>query len=343
MPKGKKMENKKTAVVLANVGTPDEPKVGAVRRYLFQFLNDRRVIDLPWLLQKFLVNVIIVPFRAPKSTKLYQLLWTSEGSPLLTISNNTKEKLQQKLGDNYEVFVGMRYQNPSLRNALKKIKEKGFDKIVVLPMFPQYASSTTGTISQLVNNETAGWNVIPEITIVSQFYDKPGFIKAFARQIKKYNPEEYDHIIFSYHGLPFRQTDKVHPEIKTIDCTCEEKMPPHGRFCYKATCYETTRLLAKELELEKEDYSVAFQSRLTKNWLKPFSDEEVAKLAKEGKKRILIAAPAFIADCLETIVEIGIEYQEIFEEHGGEKVQLVESLNDNSDWIETLHQIITER
>jgi ferrochelatase len=333
----------KTAVILANVGTPDEPTVPAVRRYLFQFLNDRRVIDLPWLLQKFLVNVIIVPFRAPKSTKLYQMLWTAKGSPLLTISIESREKLQELLGENYEVFVGMRYQNPSLKTTLQTIKEKRFDKIVVLPMFPQYASSTTGTISQLVNTEIAGWNVIPELTIVSQFYDNPGFVKAFAAQIRKYKPEEFDHIIFSYHGLPFSQTDRVHPAIKTVNCNCEVEMPAHGRFCYKATCYETTRLLAKELGLPKSAYSVAFQSRLTKNWLKPFSDKEVIKLAKEGKKRVLIAAPAFIADCLETIVEIGVEYQHLFEENGGEKIQLVESLNSNYDWIETLAELVTNK
>jgi ferrochelatase len=337
------MKSQKTAVILANVGTPDKPTVPAVRKYLFQFLNDRRVIDLPWLLQKFLVNVIIVPFRAPKSTKLYQMLWTDKGSPLLTISTESKEMLQEKLGENYEVFVGMRYQNPSLKTTLQTIKEKRFDKIVVLPMFPQYASSTTGTISQLVNTEIAGWNVIPELTIVSQFYDNPGFVKAFAAQIRKYNPAEYDHIIFSYHGLPFSQTDRVHPAIKTINCNCEVEMPAHGRFCYKATCYETTRLLAKELGLPKSAYSVAFQSRLTKNWLKPFSDKEVIKLAKEGKKRVLIAAPAFIADCLETIVEIGVEYQHLFEENGGEKIQLVESLNTNADWIETLAELVTNK
>ena len=332
--------DQKTAVILANVGTPDEPTVGAVRKYLFQFLNDRRVIDLPWLLQKFLVNVIIVPFRAPKSTKLYKLLWTEKGSPLLYISNESKEKLQEKLGANYEVFVGMRYQNPSLKAVLKTIKEKRFDKIVILPMFPQYASSTTGTISQLVNTEVAKWNVIPELTIISQFYQNPGFIKAFASQIRKYNPGEFDHIIFSYHGLPFSQTDRVHPRIKTVECTCETEMPEHGHYCYKATCYETTRLLAKELGLPKSAYSVAFQSRLTKNWLKPFSDQEIVKRAKNGTKRILIAAPAFIADCLETIVEIGIEYQELFVKNGGEKIQLAESLNSNNDWIETLAQMV---
>ncbi len=334
---------KKTAVILANVGTPDAPTVPAVRKYLFKFLNDRRVIDLPWLLQKILVNLIIVPFRAPKSTKLYQKLWTEKGSPLLVISNETRDKLQEKLGENYTVFVGMRYQNPSLKAALKTIQEKRFDKVVVLPMFPQYASSTTGTIAQFVKTEMAKWNVIPELTIISQFYDNPAFIKAFAAQISKYNPATFDHIIFSYHGLPFSQTDRVHPEIKTAVCNCEIGLPTHGKFCYKATCYETTRLLAKELGLPKLAYSVAFQSRLTKNWLKPFSDEEVIRLAKEGKKRILIAAPSFIADCLETMVEIGIEYNELFVENEGEKVQLVESLNANNDWIEALNQIITSK
>lgn len=331
---------KKTAVVLVNVGTPDEPKVGAVRRYLFQFLNDRRVIDLPWLLQKFLVNVIIVPFRAPKSTRLYKLLWTPEGSPLMIISAQTRDKLQQKLDANHDVYIGMRYQNPSLKKVLRKIGNMQYDRLIILPMFPQYASSTTGTVAQLVNEETARWNVIPEITIISQFYDHPGFIKAFASQIRKYHPETYDHIIFSYHGLPFSQTDRVHPEIKTASCTCEEKMPAHGKFCYKATCYETTRLLVKELGLKDTPYSVAFQSRLTKNWLKPFSDEEVIRLAREGKKKVLVAAPAFVADCLETTVEIGMEYEELFKQNGGNHLQMAESLNTGDEWIDTLRQLI---
>ncbi len=335
--------DQKTAVILANVGTPDAPTVGAVRKYLFQFLNDRRVIDLPWLLQKFLVNVIIVPFRAPKSTKLYQMIWTKKGSPLLTISNESKEKLQSTLGENYEVYVGMRYQNPSLKAVLNTIKKKRFDKIIILPMFPQYASSSTGTIAQLVNTETAKWNIIPEMTIVSQFYQHPGFINTFVSQIEKYNPKEFDHIIFSYHGLPLSQTNRVHPDIKTTECSCEEKMPAHGRYCYKATCYETTRLLAKKLDLPASTYSVAFQSRLTKNWLKPFTDEKITELAKKGTKRILIAAPAFIADCLETTIEIGVEYNELFQKHGGEKIQLVESLNANSQWIETLKQIVIDK
>ncbi|HKJ43394.1 MAG TPA: ferrochelatase [Sunxiuqinia sp.] len=335
------MDNsKRTAVLLVNVGTPDEPKVSAVRRYLFDFLNDRRVIDLPLIPQKILVNLIIVPFRAPKSTKLYQMLWTEEGSPLLVNAEKNKLKLQVALGNDYEVFIAMRYQNPSLKKVLHQIRDERFGKLIVIPVFPQYASSTTGTIAEFVNKELAKWTVIPEIRMVSQFYDHPTFVKAFTDRIKQYKPETFDHIIFSYHGLPNRQVDKVHQEISSTVCTCEKALPEHGKYCYKATCYQTTRLLAGSLNLKSGDYSVSFQSRLTKNWLKPFTDELLIKKAKEGAKRILVVAPAFVADCLETTVEIGIEYQDLFVENGGEKVQLVESLNDHPMWIETLKEII---
>ncbi|WP_299577671.1 ferrochelatase [uncultured Sunxiuqinia sp.] len=337
------MDNsKRTAVLLVNVGTPDEPKVPAVRRYLFEFLNDRRVIDLPLIPQKLLVNLIIVPFRAPKSTKLYEMLWTPEGSPLLVNAEKNREKLQAALGDEFQVFTAMRYQNPHLRKVLREVRDQRFGRMIVIPVFPQYASSTTGTIAQFVSQEVARWNVIPEIRMVSQFYDHPTFIKAFSERIKSYHPEDYDHIVFSYHGLPNRQVDKVHPEIASTKCTCEQAMPAHGKYCYKATCYETTRLLANALNLKQEDYSVSFQSRLTKNWLKPFSDELVIQKAKEGVKRMLFVAPAFVADCLETTIELGVEYQELFEEHGGEKIQLVESLNDHPLWIETLKELILQ-
>ncbi len=332
----------KTAVILANIGTPDEPKVGAVRRYLTQFLNDRRVIDLPWLLQKFLVNVIIVPFRAPKSTKLYQMLWTKKGSPLLVNAEENKLALQERLGNDYEVFVAMRYGNPSIKNVLEEIKEKRFGKLMLLPVFPQYASSTTGSIAEYVSKEIAKWYVTPDFRLVSQFYDHPKFVEAFAERIKSYKPETYDHIIFSYHGLPNRQVDKTHPEIDSLSCRCDEDMPAHGKYCYKATCYATTRLLAESVGLKNEDYSVAFQSRLTKNWLNPFADEMVIEKAKTGVKKLLIVAPSFVADCLETTVEIGIEYEELFREHGGEKLQLVESLNDHPMWVECLSELVGE-
>ncbi len=336
------IDSKKTAVILANIGTPDEPKVGAVRRYLFQFLNDRRVIDLPWLLQKILVNLIIVPFRAPKSTKLYQQLWTENGSPLIVNAEKNKIGLQNALGDDFEVFTAMRYGNPSIKTVLNEIKEKRFGKLILIPVFPQYASSTTGSIAEYVSKEIANWYVVPEFRLVSQFYDHPKFIAAFAERIQSYNPKSYDHIIFSYHGLPNRQIDKTHPEIDSTQCACEESMPSHGQYCYKATCYATTRLLAEAVGLEKNEYSVAFQSRLTKNWMNPFADEMLVQKAKSGVKRLLLVAPSFVADCLETTVEIGLEYKELFKENGGEKLQLVESLNDHPLWIEALKELVTE-
>ncbi|MGD9558930.1 MAG: ferrochelatase [Mangrovibacterium sp.] len=333
-------DSKRTAVLLVNVGTPDEPAVPAVRRYLYHFLNDPRVIDLPLIPRKLLVNLIIVPFRAPKSTKLYERLWTPEGSPLMVNAVKNRDRLQEVLGEDYDVFMAMRYENPSLKQSLEQIREKRYGKLIVFPVFPQYASSTTGTVGEFVFRKVGKWNVMPEIRMISQFYDHPLFIQAFAQRIREYEPEKWDHLIFSYHGLPMRHIRKAHPQVDTAACTCSQALPPHGHFCYRATCYETSRLLAGELELKPEDYTVSFQSRLDKDWLEPFTDATLVKLAKAGRKRILVAAPAFVADCLETTVEIGYEYQELFEKEGGEKVQLVESLNDHPLWIEAMREII---
>ncbi|MEN6453077.1 MAG: ferrochelatase [Prolixibacteraceae bacterium] len=332
--------SKRTAVLLVNVGTPDEPTVPAVRRYLYHFLNDPRVIDLPLIPRKLLVNLIIVPFRAPKSTKLYERLWTPEGSPLMVNAVKNRDRLQEALGVNYDVFMGMRYENPSLKHSLEQIREKRYGRLIVFPVFPQYASSTTGTVGEFVFREVGKWNVMPEIRMISQFYDHPLFIKAFTERIREYKQEKWDHVIFSYHGLPMRQIRKAHPQIDTAACACTGALPSHGHFCYRAACYETSRLLARQLGLKPEDYTVSFQSRLDKDWLEPFTDATLVKLAKDGHKRVLVAAPAFVADCLETTVEIGYEYQELFEREGGEKVQLVESLNDHPLWIEAMKAIV---
>lgn len=334
------MENK-TAVLLINIGTPDQPSVKSVRRYLFSFLNDRRVIDLPWLLQKILVNLIIVPFRAPKSTKLYKTLWTENGSPLTYYSNLVKNKLAKILPDNFDVYLAMRYENPNLKRILSEIEEKNYDRLIVFPQFPHYASSTTGTANQAVMDIVSKWNVMPEIRLINQFYEHTGYIQSFVKRMKEMKYESYDHIIFSYHGLPLRQVDKTHPGIKSVDCTCNKEMPEHGKYCYKATCYHTSRIMADELSLKQEDYTVSFQSRLSNNWLEPFTDQIIESLARKGKKNILVCAPAFVADCLETIVEIGVEYQELVHEVEGAKVTLVLSLNDMDDWIEAIHNIIT--
>lgn len=330
----------KKAVLLVNVGTPERDDVPSVRRFLSRFLNDRRVIDLPWLLQKILVNLIIVPFRAKNSTKLYQRLWTKEGSPILLYLNGLSQKVQKLLGNDYKVFPTMRYGKPALKTALKYIQKEDFEEIIVLPLFPQYASSTTGSVVQYVMDEVKNWNTMPEVRLVGQFYRDPGFLKAFSSQILSYHPEKFNHVIFSYHGLPMRQIDRIHPEINGSSCSCTTEMPAHGSLCYKATCYETSRLLARQSGIEKENYTVAFQSRLSKNWLEPFTDEVLKQLITEDKKKVLVVSPAFVADCLETTVEIGMDYKDVFLKQGGKELVLVESLNDNDDWAEAVASLI---
>ena len=333
---------KKTGVLLVNLGTPDSPSVRDVRSYLFQFLNDKRVIDLPFIARKLLVNLIIVPFRAKNSSKIYQQLWTPEGSPIMLYGNKVKAALQQVIGDGYTVHLAMRYKKPSLTAVLEEMKGENYDRIIVLPLFPQYASATTGSVHEEVMRIISSWWVIPEIKFISQYYDHPEFINTWAEIGSKYNLEEYDHVIFSYHGLPLRQVDKVYTSGKCEDHHCEREINDDNKYCYKATCYATTRLIADRLGIGEERYTVAFQSRLDKDWLEPFSDKVIIEKAKQGMKKLLVFSPAFTADCLETIVEIGIEYQALFEKEGGEKVQLVESLNDHPGWIQCLKQLVLE-
>jgi ferrochelatase len=331
---------KKTGVLLINLGTPDSPSVGDVRPYLSQFLNDPRVIDIPWLWRKILVNLIIVPFRAPKSAKVYKKLWTENGSPLLFYSMRVQALLQQALGSVYDVHLAMRYKNPSIPDVLAEMQKKNFDEIIVVPMFPQYASASTGSALEEVMRVVRSWWVVPEMKFISQYYDHPTFIDAVVTRGRQYDLQAYDHVLFSYHGLPERQVEKVHPGKRCAGCYCEHETRAEDKYCYKAACYGTTRLIAEKLGIRKEDYTVCFQSRLDKKWLTPFSDVVVEACAKKGMKRILVFSPAFTADCLETIIEIGEEYQEIFEEHGGEKVQLVESLNDHPLWIKCLKELV---
>lgn len=330
----------RTGVLLVNLGTPNSPSTADVRTYLSEFLNDPRVIDIPMILRKLLVNLIIVPFRSPKSAKIYQKLWTKDGSPLLIHGNAVKDKLQQSLSAEYEVFLAMRYQNPSLDTVLAVMQKRNFDKVIVLPLFPQYASSSTGSALERVMQIISKWYVIPELKFISQYYNSPGYIQAFAERGRQYNLADYDHILFSYHGLPVRQVDKVYGDSPCSEHHCEDHIDDDNKFCYKATCYETTRLIAKQLNLAPEQYSVAFQSRLDKKWLEPFSDKVVIQKAKEGAKKMLVFSPAFVADCLETTIEIGEEYNELFKEQGGEKVQLVESLNAHPIWINTLKELV---
>ncbi len=334
---------KKKAVLLVNLGTPDSPKTSDVRSYLFQFLNDKRVIDIPWLIRKILVNGIIVPFRAPKSAKVYKELWTDRGSPIIYHTEDLTNKLKQELGDGYHVEYAMRYKNPSLKKTLKSWEGKNFEQIIILPLFPHYASATNGSVIEESMNVFKKWWVIPEISFVSQFYDHEFYLKGFEEQGNKHNFEEYDHVLFSFHGLPERHVDKVYDESLCQDNECEQGVTEANQFCYKATCYETAIQLAKRFNLKESDYSVGFQSRLGRGWIEPFSDKIIEDLAKKGAKKLLVFSPAFVADCLETTIEIGDEYQELFEEFGGEKVQLVESLNSSDTFVNGLKEMILKR
>ena len=279
-----------------------------------------------------------------KSSTIYHQVLTNEGSPLLIYSKALRDEVQKDLGeDQVHVELAMRYQNPGLDEVLERMRKRNFKKIIVVPLYPQYASSSTGSTLQRVMEIIKNWYVIPELSIVSQFYDNESYLEAVVEQGKKYRLEDYDHVLFSYHGLPERQVDKVYEEGLCTDRDCEHEITRENQFCYKATCYATTRALVDRLGIPEDKHTVCFQSRLDQKWIKPFSDEVVAELAKEGKKNILVFSPAFVADCLETIVEIGHEYQEIFEEHGGEKVQLVSSLNASPKWVKALSDLIREK
>jgi ferrochelatase len=331
----------KTAVLLVNLGSPDSPKVADVRRYLTQFLNDPRVIDIPAIWRKLLVNMIIVPFRSPKSAKIYQELWTDKGSPLIYYGYELKQLVQETLDEQqYDVFLAMRYQKPSMHSVLKEIKEGHYNKLVIFPLFPHYASATTGSIHEEVMHHVSKWWVIPELHFISQFYDNNAFVKAWIARGSEYDHNDYDHILFSYHGLPERQVNKVHNDGFCSDTKCEQEITPENQYCYKATCYATTRLIASALNIPQEKYTVCFQSRLNEKWLKPFSDEVVIQKAKEGVKKLLVFSPAFVADCLETTVEIGVEYRDLFNENGGKKLTLVESLNTHPEWVKCIAEII---
>ena len=331
----------KTAILLLNLGTPDSPSRWHVASYLKQFLSDPRVIDIPWLARKILVNCIIVPFRSGNSSKLYKAIWDKQtGSPLLKHTLDLQQKLQAAVGDEIKVEMAMRYKSPSMDSVLEQMRKDGYHKIIVFPLFPQYASSSTGSALQRFMEIVSQWWVIPEIKIISQYFDNEDFINCIVNRGKNYDLTQYDHIIFSYHGLPERQVDKVYNDgYLCKDHDCEQAVTETNYYCYKAACYETTKAVVAKLNIPEDKYTVSFQSRLSKKWLTPFSDQVIEDLAKNGAKKVLVFSPAFTADCLETIYEIGTEYQEIFHQHGGEKIQLVESLNSGDDWVQAIKNI----
>ena len=336
-----------------NVGTPDSPRTTDVRRYLKQFLGDGRVIDVPWLLRKILVNGIIAPFRAPKSAKAYKKLWTDQGSPLVMHGIALRDGLQAALGDNYRVALAMSYQNPSMQKGLNELRAAGVQRLVLVPMYPQYASSSTGASLQAAFQEIASWNDIPPISTVPSFYREEGYLAAFTERILACNPEKFGHVLFSFHGLPDRHIQRSHTACSdhlqsaldknpVAGCPCE--LGDHNAYpsCYKMQCHSTARALAKRCGLERGKWSVGFQSRLDSKWVTPFSDKRVEELAKAGCEKLLVVSPAFISDCLETLIEIGDEYEEIFKEHGGKELHLVPSLNALPSWVNALAQLVRQ-
>ncbi|MCP4521995.1 MAG: ferrochelatase [Cytophagales bacterium] len=338
-------KSKKTGVLLVNLGTPDSPKTKDVRKYLREFLMDERVIDIPSLPRFLLVNGIIAPFRSPKSAKEYQKVWTDEGSPLLIHGLATEKLLQEKLGKDFIVSLGMRYQSPSIRTALDKFKDQGIDKLIVVPLYPQYASATTGSSVQKVYEEVNKWQIIPTMNVVNQFLEHPSFINAWIDVAKPYLEEDtYHHYVFSYHGLPERQIKKGScANYCQLSEKCCSTYHSKNQYCYRAQCFETTRLLTTALGIKEEDYTVCFQSRLGKDpWIQPYTEDVIHQLVEKGKKKVLAFSPAFVSDCLETTIEVGEEYRDEFLELGGEKWQLVDSLNSNESWIQCLQDIVLE-
>ncbi|KJS07055.1 MAG: ferrochelatase [Flavobacteriales bacterium BRH_c54] len=335
----------KKGILLVNLGTPNSYETTDVRKYLREFLMDKYVIDLPYLTRWFLVNVIIATFRAPKSAKIYKQLWTKEGSPLLVYGKKVRELLQQEVGNDAAVYLAMRYQNPSIKSVLKEIKKDGITDLVVIPLYPQYASSSTKSSIEKVKEELTKANYQPKVTFIENFLSNEKFIEAFAENGNNYwKTGDYQKVLFSYHGIPERHilkdSEKGYCQLNNKCCS---KYSNNNRLCYRAQCYETSRLIATKMGLKDDEYEVAFQSRLETRardpWLKPYSDLVTEDLAKSGVKNVLCFSPSFIADCLETTIEVGEEFKEIFHENGGEKWQLVESLNDNPKWIEALKEI----
>ena len=330
----------KKALLLVNLGTPDNPTYLSVFKYLRQFLMDGRVININPFLRFILVNFIICPTRSFSSTKVYKEVWDKNtGSPLLHNTTKLAEKLVNKVQD-YDVYFAMRYQNPSIESVINKILETNPDEITVLPLFPHYAAATTGSVYQEISRVISKKWVVPNIRFINQFYDNEKFIDAWVDKASKFDLNSYDKVIFSYHGIPNSHVDNVYPDSLCSDHNCESEVTNENKFCYKATTYETTKILANRLNLSPDKYQVTFQSRLTNKWLTPFTDEVLESLPKNGNKNVLVFSPAFTADCLETIIEIGDEYKELFLEAGGEKLDYVESLNYSDLWADAIIDII---
>jgi len=330
---------KKIGVLLINIGTPKSASVQDVASYLTEFLSDPCVIDYSWLLRTLLVRGLIVPLRKKRIAKAYESIWTEDGSPLLLHLNNTKKGLQSVLGESFHVASAMRYQEPSIEQGLKELIKNEVSKIIAIPLFPQYAKATTGSIIEKTVQVSHSLKGCPPISFIQNFYSHPLFYKAFEEIASEHTLSDYDKIMISFHGLPERQVKKDdHTKQCLISKKCCEKA---SHSCYRAQCLETAKLLRDALKLPEERCTVCFQSRLgQEKWLKPYTIDVIKSLAQNGAKKLLVFSPSFVADCLETLYEINVELQHEFKRCGGEKIDLVSSLNSSSTWIDLLRNLV---
>lgn len=322
-------------VLLINLGTPKSAELSDVKAYLGEFLTDKRVISLPWALRYLLVYGFLLPFRAKQSAKAYQAIWDTKGSPLLYLSQAFVSQVQDQLGSDYQVVLGMRYGQPSITKALEQLKH--CSSIVVLPLYPQYSSAATGSALEEVMRLVSVRDVIASLKLIRDFYQQPAYIKAQAQVIKQHlNPKA--HLLFSYHGLPQRQIHQSGCDKICLNCPVDNLKNPG---CYKAQCEGTSHLLAQELGLKSSQYSTAFQSRLGKTpWIKPYTEAHLTDLVAKGIKDIAIVCPSFVTDCLETLEEIGIRAKNQWQALGGESFQLIPCLNSDLLWVKAVVELI---
>jgi len=330
-------------VLLVNLGSPDSPSVSDVRRYLREFLMDPYVLDVNLVARFLIVNFAILPTRPKQSAHAYQSIWTKEGSPLVVISRKVCQRLQENVS--LPIGLAMRYQRPSIPSAVQRLAEKGVDELLLIPLFPHYAMSSFETAVERVNDVAR--QIAPKMKIVVQppFYDHPQYIAALVGSAQEYLSRGYDHLLFSFHGLPERHLRKSDPTgchcLASPTC-CEGSSPAHAT-CYRAQCFKTVAAFVARAGIPKEKYSISFQSRLGRDpWLKPYTDHELEKLPARGVKRLLVICPAFVSDCLETLEEIGMRGRDTFLGAGGVEFAQIPCLNEHPLWLKALETIVKE-
>jgi len=332
------------AVLVLNLGTPAEPTAKGLRDFYKHFFADPFVFDIPPLGRWLLRNLIILPFRAPKTALQYQAIWTENGSPLKVYTDLLQQSLQAAVAD-IPVVVGMGYSDPFIADSMAQLEQRGIRDIVVLPLFPQYSTATTASVFHGVKQAAQKWTDKPRLHFVDDLFAEPSFIKAWCSLINKnLDSAEVDHVIFSYHGLPEKNIEKADGTGYCQFGACCDAISAENRFCYRAQCMATTRSIVEELAWPEPFYSIAFQSRFGRQaWVQPYLEEHIIKLTQNGVKRIAVVTPSFTSDCLETIFEIGVEYKHTFIEHGGTDFTLIPNLNDEPAWFEAVAEIVESR